>query len=179
MAFDPAHRENNRTADPGPLCTAGALTFNNGSPTSLPTPDFADSVSFAAPSPLQDLTQNGFPSGSAISVGIDEFGNVVASYSNGTNKPLYRMALANFKSLSGLERKGLTLYQSTIASGDPLYGKPGEGRAGKVNATMLEAANVDLATEMIKMIIVQRAYQANAKVITMADEMMQAVQNIR
>jgi flagellar hook protein FlgE len=89
------------------------------------------------------------------------------------------MALADFKSLSGLERKGLTLYQATIASGDPLYNKPGEGGAGKVNATMLEEANVDLATELIKMIIVQRAYQANAKVISMADEMMQAVQNIR
>ena len=89
------------------------------------------------------------------------------------------MALCTFKSLGGLDRKGLTLYQSTIASGDPLYGKAGEGSLGKINPTMLEAANVDLASEMIKMIIVQRAYQADAKVITMADEMIQAVQNIR
>ena len=89
------------------------------------------------------------------------------------------MAMATFKSLGGLDRKGLTLYSSTIQSGDPLYGKPGEGSLGKINPTMLEQSNVDLASEMIKMIIVQRAYQANAKVITMADEMMQAVQNIR
>lgn len=157
----------------------GALTFENGATPTATTIDFSGSVSYDSPSTTQDITQNGYPSGSAISIGIDELGNVVASYSNGTVKPLYRMTLADFKSLSGLERKGMTIYQATIASGDPLYRKPGEGGAGKVNATMLEEANVDLANELIKMIIVQRSYQANAKVISMADEMMQAVQNIR
>ena len=178
MAFDPATGE--MTAPPTAVpFHAGGITFINGSPSVASTIDFADSVSFASPSMLQDLNQNGFPPGSATSVSIDEFGNLTAAYSNGTNKPLFRMALATFKSLGGLERKGLTLYQNTIASGDPLYGKAGEGSLGKINPTMLEQSNVDLATEMIKMIIVQRAYQANAKVITMADEMMQAVQNIR
>jgi flagellar hook protein FlgE len=179
VAFDPATGEMTVPITSVPFGAAGALTYKNGSASIATTIDFADSVSFAAPSMLQDLSQNGFPAGSATSVSIDEFGNLTAAYSNGTNKPLYRMALANFKSLGGLDRKGLTLYQSTIASGDPLYGKAGEGSLGKINPTMLETANVDLATEMIKMIIVQRAYQANAKVITMADEMMQAVQNIR
>jgi len=178
MAFDPATGEMTAPATAVPL-HAGGITFINGSPSVASTIDFADSVSFASPSMLQDLNQNGFPPGSATSVSIDEFGNLTAAYSNGTNKPLFRMALATFKSLGGLERKGLTLYQNTIASGDPLYGKAGEGSLGKINPTMLEQSNVDLATEMIKMIIVQRAYQANAKVITMADEMMQAVQNIR
>jgi flagellar hook protein FlgE len=178
MAFDPATGEMTAPAAAVPF-HAGGITFINGSPSVASTIDFADSVSFASPSMLQDLNQNGFPPGSATSVSIDEFGNLTAAYSNGTNKPLFRMALATFKSLGGLERKGLTLYQNTIASGDPLYGKAGEGSLGKINPTMLEQSNVDLATEMIKMIIVQRAYQANAKVITMADEMMQAVQNIR
>ncbi len=178
MAFDPATGKLTAPLAAVPF-HAGGLTFQNGSPSIASTLDFADSVSFASPSLLQDLSQNGFPAGSATSVSIDEFGNLTAAYSNGTNKPLFRMALATFKSLSGLERKGLTLYQNTIASGDPLYGKAGEGSLGKINPTMLEAANVDLASEMIKMIIVQRAYQANAKVITMVDEMMQAVQNIR
>ncbi|RPH87750.1 MAG: flagellar hook protein FlgE [Desulfobacteraceae bacterium] len=178
MAFDPATGEMTAPATAVPF-HAGGITFINGSPSVASTIDFADSVSFASPSMLQDLNQNGFPPGSATSVSIDEFGNLTAAYSNGTNKPLFRMALATFKSLGGLERKGLTLYQNTIASGDPLYGKAGEGSLGKINPTMLEQSNVDLATEMIKMIIVQRAYQANAKVITMADEMMQAVQNIR
>ena len=178
MAFDPATGEMTAPVAPVPFHAAG-ITFINGSPSIASTIDFADSVSFAAPSMLQDQSQNGFPAGSATSVSIDEFGNLTAAYSNGTNKPLFRMALCTFKSLGGLDRKGLTLYQSTIASGDPLYGKAGEGSLGKINPTMLETANVDLASEMIKMIIVQRAYQANAKVITMADEMMQAVQNIR
>jgi flagellar hook protein FlgE len=179
MAFDPATGKMTVPAAAVPFGTAGGLTFKNGSLSIASTIDFADSVSFAAPSLLQDLNQNGFPPGSATSVSIDEFGNLTAAYSNGTNKPLFRMALATFKSLGGLDRKGQTLYQNTIASGDPLYGKAGEGSLGKINPTMLEAANVDLASEMIKMIIVQRAYQANAKVITMVDEMMQAVQNIR
>jgi flagellar hook protein FlgE len=182
LSFNP----NTGALDPAftavPFYVAGGLpsgTFANGATPTATNIDFTGSVSYDSPSTTQDITQNGYPSGSAVSVGIDELGNVVAAYSNGTIKPLYRMALADFKSLSGLERKGLTLYQATIASGDPLYNKPGEGGAGKVNATMLEEANVDLATELIKMIIVQRAYQANAKVISMADEMMQAVQNIR
>jgi flagellar hook protein FlgE len=178
LAFDPSTGELTAPLAPVPF-HAGGITFINGSPSTASTIDFADSVSFTAPSLLQDLTQNGFPAGSATSVSIDEFGNLTAAYSNGTNKPLFRMALATFASLGGLDRKGLTLYQSTIASGSPLYGKPGEGSLGKINPTMLEAANVDLASEMIKMIIVQRAYQTNAKVITMADEMMQAIQNIR
>ena len=168
------------TAPAGPVAFhAGGITFKNGSPSIASTIDFANSVSFASPSLAQDLNQNGFPAGSATAVSFDEFGNLTAAYSNGTNKPLFRMALTTFKSLGGLERKGLNLYQSTIASGDPLYGKAGEGSLGKINPTMLEASNVDLASEMIKMIIIQRAYQANAKIITMADEMMQAVQNIR
>jgi flagellar hook protein FlgE len=178
MSFDPSTGKLTPPGVPVPF-HAGGITFINGSPSIANTIDFADSVSFASPSLAQDLNQNGFPAGSATSVSFDEFGNLTAAYSNGTNKPLFRMALATFKSLGGLERKGLTLYQSTIASGDPLYGKAGEGSLGKVNPTMLEASNVDLASEMIKMIIIQRAYQANAKVITMADEMMQAVQNIR
>ena len=179
LAFDPTTGK--MTAPLGTVPFGGALgtPFINGSPPTASTIDFANSVSFATPSLTQDLGQNGFPAGSATSVSIDEFGNLVAAYSNGTNKPLFRMAMANFKSLGGLDRKGLTLYSSTIQSGDPLYGKPGEGSLGKINPTMLEQSNVDLASEMIKMIIVQRAYQANAKVITMADEMMQAVQNIR
>jgi len=178
IAFDPTTGKMTAPAIAVPF-HLGGIIFKNGSPSTANTIDFADSVSFASPSLAQDLSQNGFPAGSATSVSIDEFGNLTAAYSNGTNKPLYRMALATFKSLGGLDRKGLTLYQSTIASGDPLYGKAGEGSLGKVNPTMLEQSNVDLASEMIKMIIVQRAYQANAKVITMADEMMQAVQNIR
>jgi flagellar hook protein FlgE len=179
MTFNP--NTGAMTAPVGPVAFfgGGAITFANGATPTATDIDFSGSVSYDSPSTTQDITQNGYPSGSSISVGIDELGNVVAAYSNGTIKPLYRMALADFKSLSGLERKGMTIYQATIASGDPLYNKPGEGGAGKVNATMLEEANVDLATELIKMIIVQRAYQANAKVISMADEMMQAVQNIR
>jgi flagellar hook protein FlgE len=179
LAFDPATGELTAPTIPVPFGAATTLTYKNGSQSVASTIDFAGSVSFAAPSLLQDLNQNGFPAGSATSVSIDEFGNLTAAYSNGTNKPLFRMALATFKNMGGLDRKGLTLYQNTIASGDPLYGKAGEGSLGKINPTMLEAANVDLASEMIKMIIVQRAYQANAKVITMVDEMMQAVQNIR
>jgi len=179
MTFDPATGKMTTPLGPMTFGAAGGLTFKNGSLSIASTIDFADSVSFAAPSLLQDLNQNGFPAGSATSVSIDEFGNLTAAYSNGTNKPLFRMALANFKSLGGLDRKGLTLYQSSLASGDPLYGKPGEGSLGKINPTMLETSNVDLASEMIKMIITQRAYQANAKVISMVDEMMQAVQNIR
>ena len=103
----------------------------------------------------------------------------MATYTNGTVKNIARLALADFANLNGLERKGSTLYQATTASGEPLLNKPGVGGAGTVSASMLEESNVDLAAEFVRMIVVQRGYQANSKVISTTDEMLAQLMNIR
>ena len=110
---------------------------------------------------------------------MDGEGNLVASYTNGTKKNIARLTLADFPNLNGLARKGGTLYQATTASGDPLYNKPGVGGMGNVSASMLEESNVDMAAEFIKMIVIQRGYQANTKVITTTDDMLNQLLNMR
>ena len=110
---------------------------------------------------------------------IDEEGNIVATYTNGNVKNIARLALADFPSLTGLARQGSNLFQATNMSGQPLYNKPNVGGMGTVSASMLEESNVDLAAEFIRMIVIQRGYQANSKMISTTDEMMGTLINLR
>ena len=157
----------------------GALTFANGVAPSAVTVDFTNTTQFGSASNIQSLTQDGFGAGTVSMVSIDEEGNVVANYTNGTRRNIARIALADFPNLNGLARSGETLFQATTTSGDPLYNMPGIGGMGSISASMLEESNVDLAAEFIKMIIIQRGYQANTKVITTTDEMLAQLMNIR
>jgi flagellar hook protein FlgE len=157
----------------------GAITFANGLTPPATTLDFTNTTQYGSDSAIQSLSQNGYAAGTVSGVGIDEKGNIVASYTNGTRQKIARLALADFPNLNGLARKGMTLYQATSTSGDPLYNKPGVGGMGTISSSMLEESNVDLASEFIKMIIVQRGYQANTKVITTTDDMLAQLINIR
>jgi flagellar hook protein FlgE len=157
----------------------GTLTYANGIVPSTSTIDFAGTSQYGSPSAIQSIAQNGYTAGTVSGVGIDETGSIVANYTNGIIKNIARFALADFPSLSGLSRIGSTLYQTSPMSGDPLYNKPGEGGVGSISSSMLEESNVDLAAEFIRMIIIQRGYQANSKVISTTDEMLAQLMNIR
>jgi len=157
----------------------GAITFANGSTPPATQIDFTSTTQYGSPSAIQKLTQDGYTAGSISSVSIDGEGNMVASYTNGTRKNIARLTLTDFPNLNGLARKGGTLYQATTTSGDPLYNKPGVGGMGEVSASMLEESNVDMAAEFIKMIVIQRGYQANTKVITTTDDMLNQLINMR
>lgn len=157
----------------------GAITFANGSTPPATQIDFTSTTQYGSSSAIQKLTQDGYTAGSISSVSMDGEGNLVASYTNGTKKNIARLTLADFPNLNGLARKGGTLYQATTASGDPLYNKPGVGGMGNVSASMLEESNVDMAAEFIKMIVIQRGYQANTKVITTTDNMLNQLLNMR
>ena len=157
----------------------GALTFENGITPPGTTIDFTGTTQFGSPSVIERLNQDGFAAGMVSGIGIDEEGNIVANYTNGIRKNIARFALADFPNLNGLLRKGGSLYQVTTNSGDPLYNKPGEGGMGKISSSMLEESNVDMAAEFIKMIIIQRGYQVNTKVITTTDDMLAQLMNIR
>ncbi len=157
----------------------GTLTFANGIVPSASTIDFTGTSQYGSSSAIQSINQNGYTAGTVSGVGIDEQGNIVANYTNGIIKNIARFALADFPSLNGLARIGSTLYQTSPKSGDPLYNKPGEGGVGSISSSMLEESNVDLAAEFIRMIIIQRGYQANSKVISTTDEMLAQLMNIR
>lgn len=158
-----------------------ALDFLSGSTIAVDTIqiDFTDTTQYGSASAIQVLNQDGYAAGNLSGVGIDQEGNLVASYTNGLRKNMARMALADFPCLNGLARKGDTLYQGTTASGDALMNKPGVGGMGTIASSMLEESNVDLASEFIRMILIQRGYQANTKVITTTDEMLAQLMNIR
>jgi flagellar hook protein FlgE len=157
----------------------GSITFANGLTPPTTTINFTDTTQYGSASSIQVLNQDGYAAGTVSGVSIDEEGNIVANYTNGTRKNIARFALADFPSLNGLARKGSSLYQATTNSGDPLYNKPGVGGMGNISSSMLEESNVDMAAEFIKMIIIQRGYQANTKVITTTDEMLAQLINIR
>ncbi len=157
----------------------GTVTFANGLDASDINADFTGSTQFGSASAVQVIRQNGTAAGTISGIAIDEEGNIVGNYTNGTVKKLARITLADFTSLSGLERKGASLYQATTTSGLPIYNKPGIGGMGVISSSMLEESNVDLASEFIRMIVIQRGYQANSKVISTTDEMLSQLMNIR
>jgi len=150
----------------------GAITFANGLAASATTLDLAGSTQYGSPSAIQSVSQDGYASGYLSGVVIDSNGTITGNYTNGVTQNIAQLVLADFVNLYGLARQGSQLYMATSESGDPLYDQAGLGGMGSVASGMLEEANVDLAAEFIKMMISQRGFQANSKVITTTDEMM-------
>ncbi len=124
-------------------------------------------------------TQDGFPAGSLSGVSIGSDGLISGIFSNGEIKPIARLALAMFNSPWGLEKKGDNVWAETIKSGNVSVGLPGTAGRGTIASNSLEQSNVDIATEFVKMISAQRAFQANAKMITTSDELLNEVVNLK
>ena len=112
-------------------------------------------------------------------VAVNENGNVVASYADGSNMVIGKVALASFISPTGLKQVGSSNWQQTGLSGTPTYGQPGEGQYGSLQSGSLERSNVDIADELVGLIIAQRNFQANAKAIDTATQISQTVINLR
>jgi len=124
-------------------------------------------------------TQDGYPPGTLTSISVSTEGIISGTYSNGQIIDLYQITLASFNNPQGLTREGGNLYSETLESGVPYTNAPGEGGLGSINSNSLEQSNVDLATEFVKMIVAERGYQANSKVITTTDEMLQELMQIK
>jgi flagellar hook protein FlgE len=123
-------------------------------------------------------SQNGFASGSLQTFSIGTDGTIEGSYSNGQSLAIGQIALAQFGNENGLMRVGNNSYQSSVASGQAVIGTPGTGGLGTLTGGSLEQSNVDMATEFSNMIIDQRGFEANAKVITAFDQITQDTINI-
>jgi len=146
---------------------------------SLTDNDNGGVTGFSALTDTSFQSQNGFSSGSLQGVSVDESGIIMGMYTNGQIVPLYQVALADFSSYSGLGKLGKNLYTESLSSGPPLEGIPGSGRLGNIAPSSLEMSNVDLASEFVKMITTQRAFQANSRVITTSDEILNELINIK
>jgi len=140
----------------------------------------AETISgYASNSTVKALTNDGYPSGELRSLAIEKDGTITGFFTNGQTAPLGQIALGDFPNPWGLKKMGSNLFSSTLTSGQAIVNTPGAGGLGEVTSNALEMANTDLGTEFITMITAQRAYQANAKVITTTDTMMAELMNIK
>ena len=123
--------------------------------------------------------QNGFASGFLQSVSTDVDGVITGHYSNGQVLKKAQVALANFSNLAGLSKRGGNIFTETTESGAPVTGAPGTTGLGSIAPNALEQSNVDLGIEFVKLITVQRGFQANSKIITTTDDMLNELINIK
>jgi flagellar hook protein FlgE len=138
-----------------------------------------DLTQFAAPSTYNFNTQDGYAAGNLRGVSVDENGYVFGAYSNGQLTPLYQVVLADFPSYFGLSKLGHNLYAESPASGQAMPGVALSGSLGSISPSAIEMSNVDLAQEFVKMITTQRAFQANSRVITTSDEILQELISLK
>ncbi len=190
-------------ASPGTMTfdTSGTLTQVNGAAAanvSITSPAFTNGAApltfawelldangdgnisnYATPSATASSSQNGFAAGTLNSFIIGADGAVQGLFSNGKTAELARLALASFNNPAGLLKVGGNKFNLSSASGEASVGVPGEGGRGTTTGSTLELSNVDMAAEFINMIVAQRGYQANSRVITTTDEILQESLNLK
>jgi flagellar hook protein FlgE len=128
----------------------------------------------AAASSTTSIQQNGAASGTLQNFSIGSDGTITGSFSNGTTATVGQIALASFADEQGLSRNGNNDFTPTLASGQATIGAPTSGGLGSISGGSLEASNVDIATEFANLIVAQRSYEANARVVTTFDQIAQA-----
>ena len=136
-------------------------------------------VQYSGDCVLNDSSQNGSAAVAMSGVSVDEDGYVIGSYSDGTTKKLYQIALANFSCYEGLSDVGNSLYQETVASGEAVLGVANTGQFGNIASECLELSNTDTTAELADLITAQRAYQACARVFSVSDEVMETTVNLK
>jgi len=141
--------------------------------------DYAKSTQYNSPFAVLTQAQNGAPEGNLVGVNIGDDGLVVASYSNGSQKSLGKIIVANFKTPAGLRQMGDSNFMETAKSGSPTYGEAGSAGYGTLRAGARERSNVDLTAELVDLITAQRNFQANAKAIETSASLTQTIINIR
>ena len=134
---------------------------------------------FASESGVDPLEVDGYPLGSLEDFEFDASGVATGIFTNGQQKVIARIALAAFNNPSGLKKEGNNLFMQTPNSGQPSVGIAGEHGRGIIKPSSLEMSNVDISKEFTDMIITQRGFQANSRIITTSDEMLQELVNLK
>jgi flagellar hook protein FlgE len=128
---------------------------------------------------LQGISQNGVPPGSYAGVTTQANGDVVVNYNNGQTSTIAQVPLVTFNAPDSLQGQNGQSYTATVASGNPLADAPNSNGAGSLVVSSVEGSNVDIATEFSQLIVAQQAYSANAKVITTANDLLEATLNMK
>jgi flagellar hook protein FlgE len=172
----------------------GMLTGSGGTSTVSIVPDSTDAgigsfdidlnfeklTMYAADSSAKPTQVDGYPTGNLVTFSIGSDGVITGIYTNGQQQPLGLIALASFENPSGLQKVGNNMFIPTTNSGDFKKGaKAGAEGVGTLNPGTLEMSNVDLSKEFTNMIVTQRGFQANTRIITTTDEMLQELVNLK
>jgi flagellar hook protein FlgE len=134
---------------------------------------------YASASVIKSLTNDGYASGLLKSLSVRNDGTINGFFTNGQTSDLAQLVLGDFDNTWGLKKMGSNLFAETVTSGPAIRNVPGASGMGDVSSNSLEMSNSDLATEFVNMITAQKAYSANAKVITTTDQMMTELMNIK
>jgi len=156
--------------------TGPALTFTPPGAAALNfTFDYTGTTKFAGEATSTTNRANGYASGTFVGVELAEDGAIVAKYSNEQQQVVGTIALATFPDEGSLAPASETSWVANAGSGAPLYTTPGVGLGGKLAKGTLEGSNVDITSELVGLMTSQRNYQANSKVITAENQMMQSL----
>ncbi len=201
----PATATGGRASDPAVEIGTGTFTFNSLGILSSPTQDADLTISglangaadmtikfslidptgnprftgFAAASSVSSVTQDGFASSVLRDISIDNRGVIRGIYDSGQVAPLAQLALANFANVEGLVKLTGSTFTTSPTSGEPSIGVGGTGGRGIIQGSALELSNVDIAQEFTNLIIAQRGYQANSRVISATDEIYMEAINLK
>ena len=162
----------------------------NGQPNSTVTLNFGGGVGsggsaldgvtqFASETTTKPVYQDGYTMGVLKNYSVALDGMITGSYDNGVNLPLYRVALATFANEQGLEKVGNTMFKATVNSGNANIDGATTNGKGSIMSQYLEMSNVDLTEEFTHLIIAQRGFQANTRVVTVSDQILEEVVNLK
>ncbi len=139
------------------------------------TVDLSQMTQYGGDFAVSNIRQDGYATGRLSGLDIDAEGVVFSRYTNGQAKALGKVALAKFDSPQNLTKLGDTSWAQSFASGEPVRGYAGTAGFGDIQSGALEASNVDLAEQLVNLIVAQRTFQANSKVITSSDQILQTI----
>ena len=155
------------------------ITLNNVAADISIDIDFSGMTQYAKETTADLSYQNGYPAGTLTDITTDASGVITGIFDNGYSKQLAQVAIANFDNPGGLIKAGQNMYNISNNSGEPQIGESGTGGRGAISPGYLEMSNVDLSEEFTQMIITQRGFQANSRIITTSDEMLQELVNLK
>ncbi len=159
--------------------TYSAIPVGTGAADLAFTLDLSDTTQYGSPFGVNALTQNGFTTGRLSGIEVDDEGKLIGRYTNGELQVLGQVALANFSNQEGLRPLSDTVWAESPDSGPALLGAPATASLGVIQSGALEDSNVELTAELVKLIVAQRNFQANAQVIRTADDVTQTIVNLR
>lgn len=143
------------------------------------TVDLATVTGYAGLDTVSAGAQDGQAAGTLLSFALGADGTITGAFSNGLKQVVGRIALAAFTNPGGLEKAGGSLFSTSVNSGDALVGTAGTGGRGSLAGGSLEMSNVDLSSEFTSLIIAQRGFQANSRIITTSDEVLGELVNLK